>query len=359
MRCVNPAHSPRSQALLISLVVPCFNEQYALLPFVTRLHSLAERLDQEFAARLELIFVDDGSSDGTRTTARSIIQSANTPFAIRLLALSRNFGKEIALTAGIRAASGDAVVPIDVDLQDPPELVCEMVHAWLATDDVDVVEAVRADRRCESVFKRASAAAFYSIIRKIAQDVPLTANCGDFQLLSRRAVDALLRYPERTRLHKGLTALIGFRRATVRYTRAARSVGSSRYGLVRLVGLAWEGITSLSTTPLRVWTWIGSAIALVALTLALWTVVRTLVMGVAVPGYASLLVAVLGLGGVQLIGLGVLGEYVGRIATETRGRPLYHVAERVGFDDRARVRERQPSGCDDDSCHVRTESQSW
>jgi glycosyltransferase involved in cell wall biosynthesis len=318
---------PRS----LSLVVPVFNEEAALGPLVHRLRTLSDDLQSRFGLSIELIVVDDGSRDATNAVARRLIHRRDSGFPIRLVELSRNFGKEAALIAGLQAASGQAVIPIDADLQDPPEVVSELVHAWLEKA-VDVVEAVRVDRRCDTFAKRTSAAAYYWLLRKIAQDVAPTANCGDFQLLSRRAVEAVLQYPERARLHKGLTALIGFRRATVYFARAPRSAGSSRFGAWRLLSLAWDGITSLSSWPLRVWTWIGTVVALCALVLALWTVVRTLVQGVAVPGYASLLVSVLGLGGVQLISLGVLGEYIARIGAEVRGRPLFHVAARLGFE---------------------------
>lgn len=312
--------------------MPVFNEEAALGPLVHRLRALSDDLQSRFGLPIELIVVDDGSRDRTNALVREMIHGPGVGFPIRLVELSRNFGKQAALIAGLREARGEAVVPMDVDLQDPPEVVCALVATWLA-NDVDVVEAVRVDRRCDSWFKRTSAAAYYSLIRKIAQDVCPTANAGDFELLSRRAVQAVLEYPERARLHKGLTALIGFRRATVTFARAPRSAGTSRFGVLRLMRLAWDGITSLSSWPLRVWTWIGAAVALCALALALWTVIRTLVMGVAVPGYASLMVSVLGLGGVQLISLGVLGEYVARIGAEVRGRPLFHVSARVGFDD--------------------------
>jgi len=320
------------ESRLLSLVVPVFNEQDALAALVCRLDALAPSLQIRFNLDVELIVVDDGSRDATNAVARRLIHRRDSGFPIRLVELSRNFGKEAALIAGLQAASGQAVIPIDADLQDPPEVVSELVQAWLEKA-VDVVEAVRVDRRCDTFAKRTSAAAYYWVLRQIAQDVAPTANCGDFQLLSRRAVNAVLQYPERSRLHKGLTALIGFRRATVYFARAPRSAGRSRFGALRLLSLAWDGITSLSSWPLRVWTWIGTVVALCALVLALWTVIRTLVQGVAVPGYASLLVSVLGLGGVQLISLGVLGEYIARIGAEVRGRPLFHVAARLGFEE--------------------------
>ena len=318
----------------ISVVVPVFNEEAAIAPFVQELRRVRLTVAERFGMEMELIFVDDGSRDATRDVLLALVRDEEGGAEggwVRLVALSRNFGKEAALTAGIRAATGDAVVPIDVDLQDPPQLIVELIETW-RRDGVSVVQAVRTDRSEDGFLKRSTAAAFYWVMRRISS-VPIQSNAGDFQLLERRAVNALLSYGEHARFMKGLTASVGFSRAQISYTRARRSAGKSKFTPWRLWNFALEGITSFSTAPLRIWTYLGVGIAMAALALAAWTVVRTLVFGVVTPGYASLMAALLFLGGVQLIGIGVVGEYVARIATEVRRRPLYHVERVAGFDD--------------------------
>ena len=320
------ASAPRIEQRVLSMVGPVFNEALTIPAFVDRVGQLADSLHKQFNVCLEVIFVDDGSTDGTRALLEQLFSIHGW---IKVVGLSRNFGKEIALTAGLRHATGDAVVPIDVDLQDPPEVVIDMVAHWL--DGYQVVQGVRMDRSQDSMLKRFTAKRFYSLMGSLSR-VRIEPNAGDFQLIARPALNALLDYPETTRFMKGLTACVGFKRTQVHYARAPRSSGSSKFNYWKLWNLALEGITSLSTLPLRVWTYVGVVIALVAIGFAAWTVVRTLLFGVVTPGYASLMAVGLFLGGVQLIGIGVIGEYVGRIAVEVRRRPLFHADLKLGID---------------------------
>jgi glycosyltransferase involved in cell wall biosynthesis len=247
---------------------------------------------------------------------------------IKLVRLSRNFGKEAALSAGLKAASGDAVVPMDVDLQDPPELLRPMVNRW--QEGAQVVNARRVDRSSDTVLKRSTSTIFYKVINSLS-DHPIAPNVGDFRLLDRVAVDALNQLEEHSRFNKGLFSWIGFRSETLEYTRPARSVGETKWNASKLFGLAIDGIVSSTTLPLRIWTFVGASIACIAFLYAAYLIVNTLVWGVDTPGYASLMVTVLFLGGLNLFSLGLLGEYIGRIAMQVRGRPLYIVSETEGF----------------------------
>lgn len=321
---------PESTLPILSLVVPVLNEQEAIPLFLGRIADLEGKVLHQEGMAVEVVFVDDGSTDDTRDVIREAMLSRSNSARIRMVGLSRNFGKEVALTAGLQSASGVVVVPMDVDLQDPPDVVLEMLAVWRRTGAA-IVQGVRSDRSEDSFLKRWSAERFYALMGKISS-VRIDANVGDFQLLSRRAVDALMAYPERVRFMKGLAASIGFEREKVFYKREPRAAGTSKFNGWRLWNLALDGITSFSTIPLRVWTYVGAVVAVTALAFALWTVVRTLVFGVVTPGYASLLATTLFLGGVQLIGIGVVGEYVGRVATEVRNRPMFHVDVREGFE---------------------------
>jgi polyisoprenyl-phosphate glycosyltransferase len=271
--------------------------------------------------RFEIVFIDDGSSDATRVRLRALVQQDRR---VRAVLLSRNFGKEAALSAGLDAARGDAVIPLDVDLQDPPELIVEMVARW--REGFPVVLARRGDRRSDGLMKRASANWFYRIHNRMAE-VPLPDNVGDFRLLDRRVVEVLRSLPESRRFMKGIFAWAGFDSAVVEYVRPQREAGASRFTPWRLWNLALEGITSVSTAPLRIWTYVGTAIAGIAMFYAVFIVARVLWQGVDVPGYASLITVVLFLGGLQLIGLGVIGEYIGRIHLESKRRPVYVIDE--------------------------------
>lgn len=316
---------------LMSIVVPVMNEQEAVPIFLKEIAELRLRLRTQHAMESEVVFVDDGSSDDTREVIRREIAQRGEANWIRMVVLSRNFGKEVALTAGMRAAAGDVVVPMDVDLQDPPETVLDMVKVWRESG-ASVVQAIRSDRSEDSFAKRFTADRFYKLMSKISS-VKLEPNAGDFQLLTRPAVEALMEYPEKTRFMKGLSASIGFKRAKVYYKRSSRVAGVSKFNGWKLWNFALDGITAFSTLPLRVWTYVGVMMGLSAVAFGCWTIVRTMVFGVVTPGYASLMVTMLFMGGLQLIGIGVVGEYVGRVAQEVRNRPMYHVETMEGFKE--------------------------
>lgn len=306
----------------LSIVIPVYNEQDAISLFLEAARPAVARALALIGpdARAEYLFVDDGSSDRTGDIV-AILARLNPD--IRCLSLSRNFGKEAALAAGIDHALGDAVIPIDVDLQDPPAVIIDMVRAWLG--GAQVVNARRADRSSDSWFKRWSAHGFYRLLNRLS-DYPIPENVGDFRLLDRQAVDVIKQLGEQARFNKGLFSWIGFRVATVDYVRAAREAGTTKWRLGKLWSLAIDGITASTTMPLRIWSYVGGGIALLAFAYAAFLIVRTLVTGVDVPGYASIMVAVLALGGLNLLSLGIIGEYLGRVAREVRQRPLYVLA---------------------------------
>ncbi|HEU0310892.1 MAG TPA: glycosyltransferase family 2 protein [Sphingomicrobium sp.] len=310
-----------------SLIIPVKDEEAAIGPCLDRVIPVLEGIRDPVAKSFEILFVDDGSEDATLEVIRKA--NASDP-RIRALSLSRNFGKEAALSAGLDAARGNAVVPLDVDLQDPPEALPKMIEQWRA--GFDVVYGVRDDRKTDSFPKRLTADLYYRAHNWLSHD-KIPEHAGDFRLLDRRVVDVIRRMPERNRFMKGLFAWAGFKQAAVAYHREERTVGKTKYNYWKLWTLAIDGITSASTLPLRVWSYLGAFVALGALAYSIYIVIRTLTSGIDVPGYASLMVAVLFLGGLQLLSLGVLGEYVGRILTETKGRPLYIVRERIGGED--------------------------
>ncbi|MBB3008570.1 glycosyltransferase family 2 protein [Cupriavidus alkaliphilus] len=307
------------ESRLLSLVVPCYNESESIGRFFNGVIPVLESID---AIRFEIVLVNDGSTDDT--LEQLIVHSHRDP-RVRVVDLTRNFGKEAALTAGLDEALGDAVIPIDADLQDPPSLIPELVRRW--REGAEVVLAQRSSRACDSWLKRVTAGAYYRVHNKLS-DQKLPVNVGDFRLMDRVVINALKQMPERRRFMKGLFAWVGYRTVIVPYEREPRSAGHSKFSGWRLWNFALEGITSFSTMPLRSWTYIGVAIALGAFGYGAFIVARTLVLGIDVPGYASLLSALLFLGGIQLIGLGVVGEYVGRIYDEAKGRPIYLVRRR-------------------------------
>ncbi len=312
----------------LSVVVPVLNEQNGLDAFLKRARpAMADALALIGpAAAGEFLFVDDGSTDRTPDVLRILSGLCGD---VRYVRLSRNFGKEAALAAGLRHARGQAVIPMDVDLQDPPELMTPMVEHWLA--GARVVNARRIDRRSDAYWKRWSAHAFYRLINLIAED-RIPPDVGDFRLLDRAAVDVLNSLGETARFNKGLFSWVGFRVAEVTFVRDARETQGSKWRLRGLWRLALDGITSTTTAPLRIWTYLGGITALVAITYAGWLVWRTLVHGADTPGYASIMVTMLMLGALNLLSLGVMGEYIGRIAREVRRRPLYIVEETGGGD---------------------------
>lgn len=304
----------------ISLVVPVFNEEEAAPIF----HEAVQALPGLEGHDLELIFVNDGSSDATESVITAL--AARDP-RVTLINFSRNFGKEPALLAGIHAAQGEVVIPMDVDLQDPLELLPEMVKKYEA--GAEVVLARRVDRGSDGFLKRNSANYFYKIINAIS-DSPVEANVGDFRLMSRPVVEAIKQLPENRLFMKGLLSWVGFSTDFVEYSRPKRSAGLSKFNGWKLWNFALEGITSFSSAPLRVWTYVGSSIGLFAIGYAIWIIISKLLHGNPVPGYSSLIAAILFLGAVQLIGIGVLGEYIGRIYSEVKRRPRYVVRSRVG-----------------------------
>jgi len=330
------ARAPR----LLSLIVPVLNEEAVVELFLERLApALAEcRTLMGQGARTEIVFVDDGSTDGT--AAAILGQRARNP-DIKLIRMSRNFGKDAALTAGLAYARGDAVIPLDVDLQDPPEVIPRMVERWLA--GARIVNARRVDRGGDGWLKRLSAGSFYRLYNAVAA-FTIPENVGDFRLIDRAAVDVLNRLPERNRFMKGLIPWVGFEQATVDYVRPPRAAGQTKWGYWRLWNFALDGITASTTAPLRIWTYLGLVVALAAFGYALFVIVKTLIYGIDVPGYASLMVVVLMLGGINMLAVGILGEYVGRIAADVRQRPLFVVAEAHGFgEERAVPGDGEPS----------------
>ena len=311
-------------AVELSLVIPVKDEEAAIGPCLAQLIPVLEAMDDPAARSFEILFVDDGSID----TTLDVIRKANSADPrIRGISLSRNFGKEAALSAGLDVARGKGVVPLDVDLQDPPSALPKMVAKW--REGNDVVYGVRDNRETDSLPKRLTADLYYRAHNWLSSD-KIPEHAGDFRLLDRRVVEVIRRMPERNRFMKGLFAWAGFKQAAVSYHREERKVGKTKYNYWKLWTLALDGITSASTVPLRIWSYLGAFVALGALGYAIFIIIRTLTSGIEVPGYASMMVAVLFLGGLQLLSLGVLGEYVGRILTETKGRPLYVIREEIG-----------------------------
>jgi glycosyltransferase involved in cell wall biosynthesis len=304
-----PAHP------LVSLVVPVFNEQEAVPVFLARVDRDVHLPD----ARLEIIFVNDGSVDDTLS---AVLAAASVRHDVRLVNLSRNFGKEAAMSAGLDHAEGDVVVLIDVDLQDPPELIAVFLEQW--RQGYDIAYGLRTSRSGDSRLKAATAGAFYAWFNRIS-DTPIPPNVGDFRLLDRRVVQALRLLPERGRFMKGLFAWVGFPSIGIPFERPPRAVGQSSWNYWRLWNFALEGLVSFSTAPLKIWTYVGGVVAMAAGAYALFILVRVLVEGIDVPGYASLLVFLLTGIALNLISLGMIGEYVGRLFVESKQRPVYLV----------------------------------
>lgn len=308
----------------VSLVAPFYNESGNVLEFFRRVDAVAASMPQyEF----EVIAVNDGSRDNTWA---ELVEARALYPNVHLADLSRNFGKEAALTAGLDRAHGDAVVPIDSDLQHPPELLAQMLEQW--EQGAEVVLARRTDRQTDGKLQKLSATSFYRFHNKIS-NVHVPMDVGDFRLMDRRVVDALRQLPENHRFMKGLFAWVGFRTVTIPYVHANRGAGVSNFNFWKLWNLALEGITSFSTAPLKIWTYIGLGVSALAFLYAVVIIVKTLVLGVDTPGYASLMAGIMFVGGVQLIGIGVLGEYVGRIYHEVKRRPVYLVREEHERDD--------------------------
>lgn len=314
---------------LLSIVIPVHNEADVIATLLNRLALVCRQLDMA----TELLFVDDGSSDNS---VALLLQARRRYPDIRVLQLSRNFGKEAAVTAGLTHAKGDAVILMDADLQDPPELIPEMVAQL--RKGTDVVLMKRRSRAGESWLKRVTASLFYRLINRIS-DAPIPVDTGDFRLMSRRTVDALNRLPERNRYLKGMFAWVGMPTVTLEFDRDPRMAGKTKWNYLKLVHLAMEGITSFSTRPLRIALVLGLLAAGAGGLFGTWEVLKALVMGVSTPGYASMIAMITFLSGVQLLCVGLLGEYVGRIYMETKQRPVFILAD----DTDNRNHEYQPT----------------
>ena len=309
----------------LSIIVPCYNESEVVENFFSAMVGNNGILNN-LGLNCELVFINDGSKDNTLELlkAQKEIYSNKSNLDIKIVNLSRNFGKEAAMSAGFSVASGEAIVPMDADLQDPPELIAKFVEFW--RQGYDVVLAKRNDRQEDSFAKRFSSSLFYKLNNKIS-DVKLPDNVGDFRLFTRKVLNAINSLPENQRFMKGIFAWVGFNSITIEYKRPQRIAGSSKFNGWKLWNFALQGITGFGTLPLRIWTYIGFIVSFFAFIYASFLILRTLIMGIDLPGYASLVVIILFLGGLQLIGIGILGEYVGRIYMESKRRPPFIIDE--------------------------------
>ncbi len=313
--------------LTLSLVVPVFNEAETVNLFIDRVTQVFEA--HPFVS-VEFCFVNDGSTDKTLET---LLLRQHKDSRLKIIDLSRNFGKESALSAGLQVAGGEVVVPIDVDLQDPPELILDMIEKW--REGYEVVLGRRSNRDSDSWLKRISAEYFYRIYNKIAS-YKLPENVGDFRLMDRCVVEAIKELPESHRFMKGLFAWVGFRTTYVDYSRPERVAGTTKFNGWKLWNFALEGVTSFSTAPLRMWTYLGLLVSTLSFVFGIFILFKVLIVGVDIPGYASLMVAVTFLGGVQLVGIGVIGEYLGRTYIESKRRPVFfirHIYNSCGLKD--------------------------
>ena len=302
----------------ISILIPAYNEEPVLDKLFTRLANLAnETKDYDF----EFLFVNDGSKDQTLDFIKDY---ADTDPRVSYLNLSRNFGKEIGMIAGLDHATGDAVVIIDADLQDPPELIPEMIKLW--EDGYDDVYAKRKSREGESWFKKFTSKMYYKTLQSVTR-IPIQEDTGDFRLLDRRVVEALKQFRESQRNTKAMFSWVGFHKKEILYDRDSRAAGETKWNYIKLVELAIDGITSFTTAPLRISTYAGIAVSILAFIYLVYLVIRTVFLGVDLAGYPSMMAVILFLGGVQLLSLGIIGEYIGRIFNETKQRPLYLIEE--------------------------------
>lgn len=299
---------------LVSIIVPVYNESGLPAVFSSRITKIFRELT---LVKLEMIFVNDGSTDATLD---ELLRLKMENPSIKIIDLSRNFGKEAAITAGLDASQGDVAIPIDIDLQDPPELIIEMLKKW--REGYEVVLGVRADRYSDKFWKRTLATSFYRFHNRISP-LKIPENAGDFRLMDRKVVAALRLLPENQRYMKGLFAWVGFRTCAVEYTRQAREAGVSKFKFLDLCDLALNALSGFSTLPLRMFTFVGIAFSVLASIFALIIIIQALLVGIDVPGYASIIVAILLMGGINLIGIGILGEYLARGYIESKRRPIY------------------------------------
>jgi len=306
----------------LSIVLPFHNEGVMVHDFMVRLFAV-------FASRpetIEVLCIDDGSTDNTYAL---LCAERDKDSRVKVVRFARNFGKEAALTCGLHMAKGHIAVTMDSDLQHPPETIPDLIEAWQR--GAKMVYAIRKNRDTDSLVRKFLSKAFYVVFKNIAE-IKLPEGAGDFRLLDRAVIDAVNALPERTRFMKGLMTWVGFDYALVLFNVAPRTSGRTNWSILRLLRFAFDGISSFSTFPLRIWTWFGSLISLFSVFYGLFLTIRTILSGVDVPGYASLMTGMLFLGGIQLLSLGILGEYLARVFTEVKGRPIYLIAERKGFD---------------------------
>ena len=310
-----------SSLKIISIVAPMYNEQELLSIFFDAIEQCFSNIDYDY----EVVCVNDGSSDNTYDLLK---RRAERNARIKIVNLSKNYGKEIALTAGLDHASGNAAIPIDCDLQDPIEVIPTLIEKW--EEGYDVVLARRIDRTSDSFFKRFTSNIFYKLIDKIS-DIHIPSNVGDFRLIDRKVVCALSQFREKSRFMKGLFASLGFKETTIDYIRAPRAAGNTKWNYWKLYKLALEGIISFTSLPLKIWSYVGATVALGAFIYGFYLIFKTLILGVDTPGYASLMVVLLFMSGLILLCLGVVGEYLARIFIEIKGRPMYIIMDKIGF----------------------------
>lgn len=311
----------QNKSVFISCVVPVFNEEANVETFFAELHHAL----RDLANRFEIIVVDDGSRDATVERVLALPQT----YHIKLLAFSRNFGKETALTAGLEHCSGDVAIIMDADFQHPIDVLPEFLKQW--GEGFEMVYGVRKNRDNESRVKRQFAHLFYWLMEKLTK-INMPSNAGDFRLLDRKVIDAINQFQERTRFMKGLYAWVGFKRIEVKFDVHERRAGKTRWGFRNLTELAITGITSFSNIPLRIWGFVGFVVSLIAMIYAIYFLTYTLLYGADLPGFPSIIVAVMFLGGIQLLSIGILGEYIARIFTEVKQRPKYLLAKKYGFE---------------------------
>jgi polyisoprenyl-phosphate glycosyltransferase len=323
LKSASPTPISRRTHPFVSLVVPMFNEEDGIERFFAKVKEVMARSGAEY----EIIAVDDGSSDDTLLRLRT--QRAMDP-RIKIVALSRNFGKESAETAGILYARGDAVIPIDADLQDPPELILSFLEKY--AEGYDMVYGIRRSRAGDTAPKRLTAAGFYNVFNRLSPH-KIPVNAGDFRLMDRAVVAAFSELPERNRFLKGLFPWVGFKQIGIPFERTARLAGKTKYNYWGMWNNAIDGITAFSTAPLKLWSYVGGLVAVLSFLLAILFAFWALFLGKTVPGWASIMVVMLGLGGMQLLSLGIIGEYLGRLYTETKGRPLFIVRSTEGLDE--------------------------
>ena len=308
---------------LLSIIVPMYNEEEVIDTFFNVMEQTLASIDMNY----EIICVDDGSKDKTLQLLKE--QHAKNP-NIKVIALSRNFGKEAAMTAAIDFCSGDAVIPMDADLQDPPEIIGDMIREW--RNGYDVVYAKRVSRDSDTLVKRNTAGLFYKFFNKIS-DIKIPENVGDYRLMDKKVVDAIKQLPEKDRFMKGLFCWPGFKSTTVEFSRQNRSQGTTKFNYWKLWNFALSGITSFSTAPIRLGVYLGLSVSAFAFIYGVIIIAKTLIYGADSPGYASLMTVVLFVGGIQLFFLGLMGEYLGRIYKDVKNRPIYYTAEQIGFQN--------------------------